>query len=190
MGAARRARRLLRARCAAAGRLRRWGTSSSSVAAPPATTQTLSREEQERATIRRDRLERIRLERTFAPNPYSEPGNSRPHPHGRVDRLVVRDIRRGRGPAVRGDDSVYANLAKSYWKSGIKFYAAWGPLRAEFLNLSSQAPGIRRGMIGMRPGGRRVIVMPGAISDVHEEHGGTGWEDARVDIVLRKIMPW
>ncbi len=163
-------------------------SSSSSVAAAPATTQTLSREEQERANARRYRLETIRLERTFAPNPYPEPPNSRPHPRGRIDRLVVRDIKRGRGPAIRGDENVYANYSKSFWKSGAKFNVAWGPLRAQFLNLSAEAPGIRRGMIGMRPGGRRVILMPRTIGDVHDPKGG--WADARVDMVLRKIMSY
>jgi FKBP-type peptidyl-prolyl cis-trans isomerase len=163
-------------------------SSTSSAAAAPVTTQTLSREEQERANERRYRLERIKVEKTFVPNPVPEPGNTRPHPRGRVDRLVVRDIKRGRGPALRGDENVYADLSKTYWKTGVKFYAAWGRLRTEYLALSSQAPGISRGMTGMRPGGRRVILMPRTISDIHDPDG-TGWEDARVDIVLRKIVP-
>lgn len=168
------------------------GATSSSVAVP-ATTPTVTRAPspaaQARAAARAERRERIRLERTFAPNPYPEPPASRPHPRGRVDRLVVREIARGHGPALRGDETVYANFVKTFWKSGRKFLVSWGPRRFEYLSLPNEAAGIRRGMIGMRPGGRRVIAMPAAISQAHEPNGGAGYVDARVDIVLRKILP-
>lgn len=103
--------------------------------------------------------------------------------------MIVRDIKRGRGPALQGTENVYANFVKTYWKSGHKFLTAWGPGRFEYLALASQAPAISRGMRGMRPGGRRVIAMPRTISDVHEPNGGPGYVDARVDIVLRQIIP-
>jgi len=163
------------------------GASSSSVAAEPATpttTRTLSAAEQARA----DRRRQLALERTFAPNPYREPGDARPHPHGRITRLAVREIKRGRGPAVHGKEVVYVNYVMTFWKSGKKFNEAWGPLRAEYRPLAEDPSGIPRAMIGMRPGGRRVILLPARISQAHEPNGGAGYVDARVDLVLRKIV--
>jgi len=148
----------------------------------------LSPAAQARADARQRRLERQRLERSFAPNPWREPAASPPHPHETVRRLIVHDVKRGRGPALRGDETVYADFVKTYWRNGRKFLVAWGPLRAEYLELRSQAPGISRGMTGMRLGGRRTIAMPRAIGDVHAPHGEAAWEEAHVDIVLRKIV--
>jgi hypothetical protein len=141
-----------------------------------------------RADARRARQDLLELERTFVPNPWREPAASPPHPHGTVKHLIVHEVKRGRGPALHGDEVVYANFVKTYWKSGRKFLVAWGPARFEYLDLPSQALGISRGMTGMRPGGRRTIVMPRAIGDVHDPDG-TGWEIAHVDIVLRQIVP-
>jgi FKBP-type peptidyl-prolyl cis-trans isomerase len=149
---------------------------------------TLTPAQQARADARAAHQRQLALERTFAPNPWREPAASPPHPHGTVKHLIVREIERGKGPAVRGDENVYVDFVKTYWKSGSKFLVAWGPSRANYFNLPSEAVGIRRGMIGMRPGGRRTIVMPRAIGDVHDPDG-TGWEIAHVDIVLRKILP-
>jgi hypothetical protein len=148
----------------------------------------LSPAAQARADARQRRLERLELERSFAPNPWREPAASPPHPHEPVRRLIVHDVKRGRGPALRGDETVYADFVKTYWRNGRKFLVAWGPQRAEYLELRSQAPGISRGMTGMRLGGRRTIAMPRAIGDVHAPNGEATWEEAHVDIVLRKIV--
>lgn len=124
---------------------------------------------------------------SLAPNPYREPGPTTPHTKP-LRRLIVRDIKRGRGPAVTGRDAVYVNYVKTYWRSGEKFLTAWGPRRVDYLHLAGQAPGVRRGMIGMRPGGRRTIGIPGAISDVHNPDGGMDFVAAQIDIVLLKIV--
>lgn len=125
--------------------------------------------------------------RTFAPNPYPEPGTTAPHTEP-LRRLIVRDIKRGRGPALRGDEAVYVDIVKTFWRSGDKFLDEWGPGKTGYLLVGTQAPGMRRGMIGMRPGGRRTIAMPGSISDVHSPQGNS-YVAAQVDLVLRKIMP-
>jgi FKBP-type peptidyl-prolyl cis-trans isomerase len=147
----------------------------------------LSPEQQARAEARKQRRAMIQQERTFAPNPYREPGPTTPHATP-LRRLIVREVTRGRGPKLQGDEDVYANFVKTYWKSGRKFLTAWGPGRVEYLSLPGQAPGIRRGMTGMRPGGRRTIAMPATISDVHTPSGGAEFVAAQVDIVLRKIL--
>jgi hypothetical protein len=151
------------------------------------TTPTLSPEQQARADARAAREARIKLERTFAPNPWKEPGPTAPHDTP-LKRLVVHDIKRGRGPALTGRENVYVDYVKTFWRSGRKVFAAWGPMRAEYVELATQMDGIRRGMIGMRPGGRRTIAMPRTISDVHPPDGRGTFVDAQIDVVLRKIV--
>jgi hypothetical protein len=175
--------------CALAALLVGCGGGDASVStgvAEPATS-TLSAKQQARADAREMRRRRIRIERTFAPNPWREPGTTPPHDRP-LTRLIVHEIARGRGPALTGHELLYADYVKTFWRSGRKVYAAWGPLRAEYLELATAPDGIRRGMIGMRPGGRRVIAMPKSISDVHAPHGAGGFADAQIDIVLRKII--
>jgi hypothetical protein len=151
-------------------------------------TTTLSAAAQARAEARRARLSQIELERSFAPNRWREPGTTAPHPHEALNRLIVREVARGRGPPLRGDENVYVNFVKTYWKSGRKVFTAWGPARAEYFSLAAEPAGIRRGMIGMRPGGRRTISMPERIADVHEPHHRGGMEAAIIVVVLRNII--
>jgi FKBP-type peptidyl-prolyl cis-trans isomerase len=158
---------------------------SPSVAEQPARPPTPA--QQARADEREQRRKVLAMERTFAPNPWREPGASRPHPQGKVTRVIVREVKRGRGPALKGTESVYANFVKSDWRSGRKLVSAWGPGRFEFVSLT-QDPAMARGMTGMRPGGRRVIVIPRTMSDVHDPDSQTRFVDARVDIVLRQII--
>jgi FKBP-type peptidyl-prolyl cis-trans isomerase len=163
-------------------------TDSGASATVERTTATVSAAAQARADARAQRRAQLELERTFAPNPWKEPGATAPHPGGRVKQLIVHDVKRGRGSPLTGDENVWVNYVKTYWKSGRVFLVAWGRLRANYFSLPAQPPGIRRGMIGMRPGGRRTIVMPEAIGDIHEPHHRGGWEAATVDIVLRNII--
>jgi FKBP-type peptidyl-prolyl cis-trans isomerase len=158
---------------------------STGIAEP--TTPTLSAKEQARADARAAREERIRLERTFVPNPWPEPGTTAPHDKP-LTRLIVHEVKRGSGPALTGKEVAYVDYVKTFWRSGQKFLVAWGPLRAEYLDLPSQAPGMRRGMIGMRVGGRRTIAMPKSISDVHPPDGSGRFTAAQVDVVVRKIV--
>jgi hypothetical protein len=151
------------------------------------TTPTLSPKQQARADARAARRAQIRLERTFAPNPWREPGRTAPHDTP-LKRLIVHDVKRGTGPAVKGDEIVYVDYVKTFWRSGRKFLVAWGPMRAQYLELATEAEGMRRGLIGMRPGGRRTIAMPRTISDVHPPDGSGTFVAAQVDVVLRKIV--
>jgi FKBP-type peptidyl-prolyl cis-trans isomerase len=178
--------------CLAAALLAGCGSDDTPVTTEPAqsvtqSTPRLSPAQQARAEARKQRRAMIEQERTFAPNPYREPGPTTPHATP-LRRLIVREVKRGRGPALQGDENVYANYVKTYWKSGRKFLTAWGPGRVEYLSLPGQAPGIRRGMTGMRPGGRRTIAMPATISEVHTPNGGPEFVAGQVDIVLRKIL--
>src|SRR3954469_17618589 len=75
-------------------------SSIAETSAPPA----LTPAEQARADARAAHQRQLELERTFAPNPWREPAASPPHPHGTVKHLIVHEIKRGSGPALRGDE--------------------------------------------------------------------------------------
>lgn len=126
------------------------------------------------------------LERSFAPNPYPEPAATRPHPHGDVKRVVIRELKRGSGTVAGARDVVYIDFVKTFYRSGRKFLVAWGPHRTAYAALAGEAPGIRRGIVGMRPGGRRTIVLPKIVGDVHGP-SGEGWEIAVMQVVLRRV---
>jgi FKBP-type peptidyl-prolyl cis-trans isomerase len=152
------------------------------------TTATVSAAAQARAEARLQRKAQLQLERTFAPNPWRASGATPPHPHQPLEHLIVREVKRGRGPPLTGHENVWVNFVKTYWRSGRKFLVAWGPLRANYFSLPALPSGIRRGMIGMRPGGRRTIAIPEPIADVHEPHHRGGMEAANIDVVLRNIV--
>jgi len=163
-------------------------TASSRSTTAEQTTATVSAAARAREEARLQRRAQVELERTFAANRWRRPGAVPPHAHQPLEHLIVREVRRGRGPRLRGDENVYVNYVKTYWRSGRVFLVAWGPLRADYFSLLAQPSGIRRGMIGMRPGGRRTIAIPERVADVHEPYGRGGMEAANIDVVLRGIV--
>src|SRR5689334_7543375 len=48
----------------------------------------------------------------------AKPRNPGPHPNARVDRLIVRDIRIGKGPAIRSGDSGIFEFISTNWVTG------------------------------------------------------------------------
>lgn len=131
------------------------------------------------------------IEREFAPNPYREPRPPGAHPHARIDRVIVRELKRGSGPAVRPGDSVYADYIEANYTTGQKFLKAWRHERFGTENMLLQEPlwmhGLIAGMTGMRPGGRRVIIVPRRLSDIHDpDRAGYSYKQIVYwDVVLR-----
>jgi FKBP-type peptidyl-prolyl cis-trans isomerase len=131
----------------------------------------------------------------FAPNPYREPGTPGPHPGAKVDRVIVHDIKIGRGTAVRPGDSVWADYIAANYTTGHKFLRAWGhgPFGTENMGLVSPnwMRGLIIGMTGMRPGGRRTILVPRRLSDLADADraGNSYHEIVYWDVVLREVDP-
>ncbi len=134
-------------------------------------------------------------DRGFAPNPYREPKAPKPHPDAKVDRVIVRNVKRGSGRAVRPGDGVWADYIEANYTTGHKFLRSWGPDRTENMVLTpySWMRGLIIGMKGMRPGGRRIIIVPRRLSDVDPAHtdrrGNSYHEIVYFDIVLRAVVP-
>lgn len=138
---------------------------------------------------------RQQTEREFAANPYREPGAPKAHPHAHVNRLIVRELKRGSGPAVQPGDSVYADYIAANYTTGRKFLRAWRHKRFGTENMLLQEPlwmrGLIVGMTGMRPGGRRVIIVPRRLSDIHDpDRAGYSYRQIVYwDVVLRSVQP-
>ena len=131
----------------------------------------------------------------LAPNPWREPREAEIHPHPgvRVEHVIVHDVKRGSGPAVRPGDSVMMDYIEANWTSGHEFMRAWGgepwPTAEVGLAPDSVMKGLIVGMTGMRVGGHRRILVPRQLSDVNDadRRGNSYKEIVYYDVVLRAI---
>jgi peptidylprolyl isomerase len=76
--------------------------------------------------------------------------------------LVVRDLVPGDGPVLRAGSQVTVQYVGVAWSDGEQFDASWGrgqPFQLA-LGAGSVIPGWDRGLVGMRVGGRRLLVIP------------------------------
>jgi peptidylprolyl isomerase len=72
------------------------------------------------------------------------------------------DLVEGTGPALKTGDSLKANYVGLAWSTGQEFDASWD--RGETIDVEVGAggviPGWDRGLVGMKKGGRRLLVIP------------------------------
>lgn len=138
-------------------------------------------------------LPRLDTVHGVAPNPWKEPAQwrLRAHPHAQVDHVVVRDLKKGRGPAVRTHDYVFMDYIEADYRRAFKFNRSWGGppygTAGVILAPAERWRGMVIGMRGMRPGGRRRILVPPRLAGIEPGHADYGtviyW-----DVVLRKIL--
>jgi peptidylprolyl isomerase len=79
--------------------------------------------------------------------------------------LVVIDVVDGKGPAAKNGDTLTADYAGNSWSTGKQFDASWG--KSPFpvvLGQGSVIQGWDQGLVGMKAGGRRMLVIPGALA--------------------------
>jgi hypothetical protein len=125
------------------------------------------------------------------PNPLKEPSRLRPHPHAQLDHVVVRDLKKGHGPAARDHDYVFMDYIEADYRRGFKFYRSWGGppygTAGVILTPTERWRGMVIGMRGMRPGGHRRILVPPRLAGIEPRHSEYGtvvyW-----DVVLLKIL--
>jgi hypothetical protein len=136
----------------------------------------------------------------LAPNHFKEPrlGTLPPHPGARVDHVIVHDIKKGHGTSVRPGDNLMMDYIEANWTTGREFYRAWGrkpwPTEGVIMRTATDSiPGVMRGLVigmtGMRPGGRRTIIVPPRLSDIHDADraGNSYHEIVYYDVVLRSV---
>ncbi|MFZ0040617.1 MAG: FKBP-type peptidyl-prolyl cis-trans isomerase [Solirubrobacteraceae bacterium] len=76
--------------------------------------------------------------------------------------LVVKDLITGTGPAVTANSTVTVQYVGVLYKGGKQFDASWddGTGQPTQLPLSGVIPGWQKGLIGMKVGGRRELIVP------------------------------
>jgi peptidylprolyl isomerase len=77
--------------------------------------------------------------------------------------LVVRDVVRGKGPKAKAGDQVAMQYVGLSWSNGQQFDASWDRGAEPFplqLGAGMVIPGWDQGLIGLRKGGRRLLIIP------------------------------
>jgi peptidylprolyl isomerase len=103
---------------------------------------------------------------TATPTPAATPAPKKPRvrvPKGKPPkRLVIKDLRRGSGPAAQPGQAVQVQYVGVSYKTGRQFDASWdrGQPFAFQLGAGQVIPGWDKGIAGMRVGGRRELVIP------------------------------
>jgi peptidylprolyl isomerase len=86
-----------------------------------------------------------------------------PAPNGAPPlKLVERDIVKGRGRAARTGETARVQYVGVSWSTGQEFDSSWSRNQAFAFPLGAGQviPGWDKGVVGMRPGGRRLLVIP------------------------------
>ena len=95
----------------------------------------------------------------------AKPRNPGPHPGARVDQLIVRELRRGQGPAIQVGDSGIFEFISTDWVTGRPIDESWHRRRPFETQIEKNVviDGWWQAIPGMRVGGRRQIVVPPAL---------------------------
>jgi peptidylprolyl isomerase len=89
--------------------------------------------------------------------------------------LQTKDIVTGKGPAAKAGDTVQMQYVGTAWSTGKQFDASWdrGQPFTFQLGSGSVIQGWDRGIVGMRQGGRRLLVIPPSLGYGAAGAGGT-----------------
>jgi peptidylprolyl isomerase len=76
--------------------------------------------------------------------------------------LVIKDIVKGKGPKAKAGETLTMQYTGYSWSNGQKFDASWdrGQPFPFQLGAGMVIPGWDKGMVGMRKGGRRLLIIP------------------------------
>lgn len=75
--------------------------------------------------------------------------------------LIEKDIKKGTGPAAKDGDTVTVNYVGKNWSNNEEFDTSWGKDAFEFkLGEGGVIKGWDQGVVGMKKGGRRLLVIP------------------------------
>ena len=106
--------------------------------------------------------------------------------------LKTRDIEVGTGPAAKAGDKVVMHYVGVAWSTKKEFDASYNSGRPFPFTLGSGAviPGWDQGIVGMRLGGRRELIIPPNLAYREQGSGPIGPNETLVFVVdLIQIMP-
>jgi FKBP-type peptidyl-prolyl cis-trans isomerase len=80
--------------------------------------------------------------------------------------VVVKDLKKGSGPAVGADDKIVVNYIGVSYRTGKEFEATWdrGKPTTFQLGVGEVIPGWEQGIEGMKAGGRRELIIPSELA--------------------------
>ena len=89
--------------------------------------------------------------------------------------LVIKDIVKGKGPKAKAGDTLTMKYVGVSWSTGEQFDASWdrGQTFPFQLGAGMVIPGWDQGMVGMRKGGRRLLIIPPDLGYGEAGAGGT-----------------
>jgi peptidylprolyl isomerase len=110
-----------------------------------------------------------------------------PKPSGSPPRALQKeDIVKGKGPAVQNGDTVTMHYVGTAFSTGEQFDASWdrgAPLDPFQLGTGAVIPGWDQGLLGMRVGGRRKLVIPPELAYGSQGSGPIGPNETLIFIV-------
>jgi peptidylprolyl isomerase len=102
--------------------------------------------------------------------------------------LVIRDIVPGKGPKAKAGDQVSMQYVGNSWSTGQQFDASWDRGAEPFplqLGAGMVIQGWDQGIVGMRKGGRRLLIVPPDLGYGAEANGPIAANETLVFVVDR-----
>jgi peptidylprolyl isomerase len=102
--------------------------------------------------------------------------------------LVIRDIVKGKGPKAKAGDEMSMQYVGVSWSNGQQFDASWDRGAQPFtfqLGAGMVIPGWDQGIVGLRKGGRRLLIIPPEMGYGPTGQGPIGPNETLVFVVDR-----
>lgn len=91
---------------------------------------------------------------------------------GKVEKLQVVDLTQGTGAEVKADDTLTVQYKGTIAQTGAKFDSSYDRGEPATFPLSNVIPGWREGMLGMKVGGKRRLIIPSELGYGSEAQPG------------------